>query len=185
MWKPLGNIRSNTSNVLASILFVFGWGWFLYQGVIDPLGGINSLWPIFGIANQLLAVMALAFGTTVLIKMGRVCYLWATLAPLAWLFIVTMSAGWMKIFSLDPRLGFLSAASVLRDKIIAGGEAAQIAEWSRLLFNNQVNVVVTALFMALVLAIVGACAREWFLLLSGAKKPVLHETEYIALAASQ
>lgn len=182
-WKPLADTKSNFSNVLASALFVTAWGWFLYQGVIDPLGGINSLWPIFGIANQLLAVIALAFGTTVLIKMGRARYTWATLIPLAWLFTVTMTAGWMKIFSPDPRLGFLSAAEALRAKIAIGGAAGQLAEWRHLLFNNMVNALVTSAFMVLVLCIVGACARQWWLLLTKSKPAVLHESEYVALSA--
>ncbi len=183
VWRPLANTQSNTSNVLASAMFVAAWGWFLYQGVIDPLGGINSLWPIFGIANQLLAVIALAFGTTVLIKMGRARYAPVTLAPLAWLFTVTMTAGWMKLFSPDPRLGFLAAAGGLRSKIAAGGAAAELAEWRHLLFNNMVNVFVTATFMVLVLCIVVACARQWWLLLTRAKRPDLRESEYVALPA--
>jgi hypothetical protein len=134
------------------------WGWFLYQGVVDPLGGINSLWPIFGVANQLLAVIAFALGTTVLIKMGRTRYLWVTLAPLAWLLSVTMTAGWMKIFSADPRLGFLSAARDFAAKIEAGGTAAQVKQWSQLLFNNQVNAVVTGAFLVLVATVVITCA---------------------------
>jgi carbon starvation protein len=182
-WKPLANTGSNFSNTLASALFVSAWGWFLYQGVIDPLGGINSLWPIFGIANQLLAVIALAFGTTVLIKMGRTRYAWTTLLPLAWLFTVTLCAGWLKIFAADPRLGFLSAAAGLQSKITAGGTADQIAEWRQLVFNNYVNVAVTAAFLLLVLAIVASCAREWWLLLSGRKQSVLRESPYVPLPA--
>ncbi|HPA18849.1 MAG TPA: carbon starvation CstA family protein [Verrucomicrobiae bacterium] len=183
IWRPLADTRSNVSNVLTSALFVATWGWFLYQGVIDPLGGINSLWPIFGIANQLLAVIALAFGTAVLIKMGRARYIWVTLAPLGWLFTVTMVAGWMKIFSADPRLGFLSAAAGLRDKIAAGGAPEQLAEWRHLLFNNMVNVFVTGAFMVLVLSIVIACAREWWLLLSRTKRAELRESRYVTLPA--
>lgn len=184
VWRPMADTRSNFSNVMASALFVALWGWFLYQGVIDPLGGINSLWPIFGIANQLLAVIALAFGTAVLIKMGRARYMWVTLGPLAWLFTVTMTAGWMKIFSADPRLGFLSAAVGLRAKIAGGGNPEQLAEWRHLFFNNMINVFVTATFMVLVLAIVIACAREWWLLLKKAKRAELREAEYVALPAS-
>ena len=121
VWRPLGETRSTAGNWIASAAFVAAWGWFLYQGVVDPLGGINSLWPIFGVANQLLAVIALALGTTVLIKMGRKRYLWVPLLPLGWLLAVTMTAGWMKIFSADPRLGFLSQAAVLQRQIAAAG----------------------------------------------------------------
>jgi carbon starvation protein len=153
-WKPLANTRSFAGNAVATALFVAAWGWFLYQGVIDPLGGINSLWPIFGVANQLLAVIALALGTTVLIKMGRARYVWCTLAPLAWLLAVTMSAGWMKIFSGDARLGFLAAAKDLSAKIAAGGTPAQMAQWERLLFNNHVNAGVTGAFLVLVAVVV-------------------------------
>jgi carbon starvation protein len=172
----LGHTGSLFSNLTASTLFVGAWGWFLYQGVIDPLGGINSLWPIFGIANQLLAVIALAFATTVLIKTGKTRYLWVTLLPLTWLLLFTMSAGWMKIFSADPRLGFLAAAAALSQQAAAGGTAAQLGEWHQLIVNNHINAVMAALFMGLVLLIVLACAREWFLLLTGRKIPLLHET---------
>ena len=116
----LGDTRTFAGNMAATLLFVGAWGWFLYQGVIDPLGGINSLWPIFGVANQLLGVMAFSLGTTVLIKMGRKRYAWVTLAPLAWLLAVTMTAGWMKIFS-DAPIGFLAIARGLQAKISAGG----------------------------------------------------------------
>ena len=184
-WKPLANTRSFAGNTFATALFVAAWGWFLYQGVIDPLGGINSLWPIFGIANQLLAVLALALGTTVLIKMGRVRYLWTTLLPLAWLLAVTMTAGWMKIFSADPRLGFLQAAADLKAKLaVAGGApAAQVTAWQHQLFNNQVNAAVTATFLVLVAVIVLTCARVWWQLLAGKRVAVLHEEPYVAVAA--
>ncbi|ACB74684.1 carbon starvation CstA family protein [Opitutus terrae] len=183
--KPLSNTRSVGGSTLATLLFVGAWGWFLYQGVIDPLGGINSLWPIFGVANQLLAVIALALGTTVLIKMGRTRYVWCTLAPLAWLLAVTMSAGWMKIFGANPRLGFLSAARDLAAKIASGGTPAQLAQWERLLFNNYVNTAITATFLVLVAIVVIANARVWWQLLSGRRAADLHEEKYVAVRVAE
>jgi carbon starvation protein len=165
MWKPLGDTRSFAGNLGATALFVGAWGWFLYQGVIDPLGGINSLWPIFGVANQLLAVIALALGTTVLIKMGRAWHLWVTLAPLAWLLAVTMTAGWMKIFSADPRLGFLSAAAAASSPHQA--------------LNARVDAAVTAVFLILTVVVVLANARVWVLLLAGRRAPDLREEPFV------
>jgi len=183
IWAPLGHTRSNWGNWIASGGFVTAWGWFLYAGVVDPLGGINSLWPIFGVANQLLAVLALALGTTVLIKMGRVRYLWVSLVPLAWLLAVTMTAGWMKIFSDDPRLGFLRMASELKAKIATGGSTQQLADWHQLLVNQYINAAVTGAFLMLVLLVVGVCAREWLLLLNHRHKVVLREDPYVAITA--
>ncbi len=164
-WKPLGDTRSLVGNLAATFLFVSAWGWFLYQGVVDPLGGINSLWPIFGVANQLLAVIALALGTTVLIKMGRARYAWVTLLPLAWLLAVTMTAGWMKIFSRDPRLGFLAAADA--------------ASNPRLALNAHVDAAVTGTFLLLTVVVVLANARVWALLLAGRRMPDLREEPFV------
>lgn len=174
-WAPLGRTDSLVGNAVASFAFVAAWGYFLYNGVIDPLGGINSLWPIFGVANQLLAVIALAFGATVLLKMGKTRYLWVALAPLAWLLIVTISAGWMKIFSADPRLGFLSAAASFQRQLAAGGTPAQMEAWHHQMVNNYVNTAVTASFLILVLLVVGACARTWWSILVLKKNLPLHE----------
>jgi len=185
VWKPLAHTRSSVGNVLATVLFVAAWGWFLYQGVIDPLGGINSLWPIFGVANQLLAVIAFSLGTTVLIKMGRVRYIWCTLAPLAWLLAVTMSAGWIKIFSADPRLGFLAGAKNFAAKIAAGGMPEQLNQWERLVFNSQINAFVTGTFLVLVAIVVVANARVWWQLLAGKRQPVLHEEPYVAVSGTE
>jgi len=178
-WKPLGNTRSLPSNVFATTLFVAAWGWFLYQGVVDPLGGINSLWPIFGIANQLLAVIAFAFGTTVLIKMKRARYAWVTLMPMLWLTAVTMTAGWMKIFSPLPGLGFLAHADLLESQRASAG-AADLAGLDRRIFNDRVDAGVTAFFLILVAIVVLANARVWVQLLAGRRQPVLHEEPYVA-----
>ena len=164
LWKPLGEVHSGAGNFLGSGLFVAGWGWFLYQGVIDPLGGINSLWPIFGVANQLLAVMALGLATTVLVKMGKGRLAWVTLGPLVWLVVVTFTAGWMKIFSADPRLGFLTA---MRQASAAGQD--------RLAMTNGINAGITAFFLLLVVLVLWACGRVCWLKWRGGK--VLPVTE--------
>jgi carbon starvation protein len=179
--ESLRDTRSVLGGTLATALFVGAWGWFLYQGVVDPLGGINSLWPIFGIANQLLAVLALSLGTTVLIKMGRTRYIWTTLLPLGWLLCVTISAGLMKIFSPAP-LGFLDIARGLEKKIAAGGTPAELKMWATQVFNNRVDVAVTAVFLVLVTIVVIANARLWFQLLAGKKPATLHEDPYVAAA---
>jgi len=166
-WKPFARTDSVVSGWSASILFVSAWGYFLYQGVIDPLGGINSLWPIFGVANQLLAVIALSLGTTVLIKMRKERYLWVTLLPLVWLLAVTLTAGWQKIFADDIRLGFLSAAAHFEQLAQAGGTAKEIATLRHQVFNNYLNAGVTALFEGLVILIVACCTRVWMRLYSG------------------
>ena len=174
VWKPLGDTRSWSANALATALFVGAWGWFLYQGVVDPLGGINSLWPIFGVANQLLAVIALALGTTILIKMGRLRFLWVTLAPLAWLTYVTATAGLEKIFAADPRVGFLAAARSFESQIAAGGPPERLAALARLAHSQYVDTAVTGLFLLLVAAVLAANVRVWLLLLAG-RGPALHE----------
>lgn len=149
-----------------------------------PSVASNSLWPIFGVANQLLAVLALALGTTVLIKMGRLRYLWVTLAPLVWLVAVTISAGWMKIFSEDPRLGFLRIASDLRARLAGGGTELQLEQWRHLLLNQYVNTAVTASFLVLVLLVLAANVQVWWQLLSGRRRPELREEPSIRSSPS-
>jgi len=181
VWRPLGNTRSWPANVLASGLLVTAWGYFLYMGVIDPMGGINTLWPLFGIANQLLAVIAFSLGTSVLIKMGRTRYVWVTVIPLAFLITVTFSAGLIKIFSPDPAMGFLAGARSFADKLAAGGPPGQMALWEKAMHMNQTDAFVAGLFLVFVAVIVLGCARDWYQLLSRRKPVELHESPYVPL----
>jgi carbon starvation protein len=160
---------------------VSGWGYFLYMGVIDPMGGINTLWPLFGIANQLLAVIAFSLGTSVLIKMGRARYAWVTAVPLVFLFAVTFSAGLLKIFSPDPALGFLAGARSFAGKIAAGGSPEQMALWQKTVHMNQLDAAVAALFLVFVTVIVAGCARDWYQLLTRRRPVELHECPYVPL----
>jgi len=188
---------------------VGAWGFFLIQGVRDPLGGINSLWPLFGIANQLLAAIALCLATTILLKMqlqdrpagaprARPAFALITLIPLAWLLAVTMTAGWQKIFHEDPRIGFLAAAKGLDAKLpvleqalavaksagdaVATGLAEKAWHTNRTLhFNNLLDACVAGFFMIMVAAMVLLSAREWVLLLTRRKRAMLRETEAVWL----
>jgi carbon starvation protein len=172
VYVPFGRTSWYPSILLSSSLVVAGWGYFLYQGVIDPLGGINSLWPLFGIANQLLAAVALCVATTVLMKMGRMRYAWVTILPLTWLAAATLTAGWQKVFSADPRLGFLSHARTL------AGSANPAA--SRLIVNDRLDAALAVFFMAIVLVVIVASAREWYLVAVRRKAPRINETPYVA-----
>ena len=163
LWAPLGRTSSLPANLLASALIVAGWGYFLYQGVIDPLGGINTLWPLFGIANQLLAATALALATTLFVKSSRPAFAFATAAPLAWLLTVTMTAGWQKIFHADPRIGFLAQAEALTQKLANGlVPPEKLLETQTVIFNARLDAAVTALFMTLVAVVVLDAARVWW-----------------------
>jgi carbon starvation protein len=181
VWAPIGRVSWYPAVVMASGLVVSMWGYFLYQGVMDPLGGINSLWPLFGISNQLLAAVALCVGTTVIIKMGKARYAWVTILPLAWLAIVTMTAGWEKIFSVDPKLGFLSHARVV-DGLLASNTlppgVQTIADARRLILNDHIDAAVAAFFLISVVVILVASAHEWFIVLSGRKAAVTSEVPF-------
>ncbi|MFY9805418.1 MAG: carbon starvation CstA family protein [Candidatus Acidiferrales bacterium] len=181
IWKPLGKSGSTLGILATSALMVGAWGYFLWQGVQDPLGGINSLWPLFGIANQLLAAVALVVATTILLKMGRTRWIWITLAPMVWLVAITMTASYQKIFDASPRIGFLAQARVLAAQIAAGTiPAEKIALTQRLIFNNRLDAAVTAVLAAMILVLLVEAIGEWIAILSGRKKPVLHESPYVA-----
>jgi carbon starvation protein len=159
----LGATGSLPANLFASAGIVAAWGYFLYQGVVDPLGGINSLWPLFGIANQLLAATALAAGTTILVKSAKPRWALAPALPLAWLLAVTMSAGWMKLFAADRHIGFLAQADYLAGQIAAGAvPAAKLREMHAFIWNARLDAGLTALFMVLVAIVVLDAARVWW-----------------------
>lgn len=176
-WRPLGTTSSWASNTFSSGIFVAAWGWFLYNGVVDPNGGINSLWPIFGIANQLLAVIAFCLGTTVLLKMGhRWVLIPLTVTPLLFLATATFMAGWMKIASPDVRIGFLAAAADLQAKAAAGALSPEkLKQLPELLFNARLDAVVTGAFLLLVAVIVLGSVRVWWQLLRGTRPVALQE----------
>ncbi len=152
----LKRTESLPANLIATALCVAAWGYFLYQGVVDPLGGINTLWPLFGIANQMLAAVALMLGTVVLFKMKKDRYAWVTLLPAGWLLACTLTAGWLKIFSANPKVGFLSHAAKFSDAIAQGvvlAPAKSLEAMGRIVFNDRLDAGLCALFMFVVLSI--------------------------------
>ncbi|MFL5488531.1 MAG: carbon starvation CstA family protein [Gemmatimonadaceae bacterium] len=183
VWAPIGRVSWYPAVVMASGIVVAMWGYFLYQGVMDPLGGINSLWPLFGISNQLLAAVALCVATTIIIKMGKARYAWVTALPLVWLAIVTMTAGLEKIVSADPKLGFLSHAAVVTGSLASGRLPAgvqSVGDAHRLIVNDYIDAAVAAFFLISVVVILVASAHEWFTILSGRKAPRTTEVPYEA-----
>ncbi|MDZ4797785.1 MAG: carbon starvation CstA family protein [Bryobacteraceae bacterium] len=180
VWKPLGRTSWMPGVLMTSAMVVLAWGYFLYQGVLDPLGGINSLWPLFGIANQLLASIALCVATTILIKMHRAKYMWITCVPLAWLLIVTYTAAWQKIFDASPRIGFLAQADVLQKAVDSGAlTAAKIAENQTLIFNARLDAVLCGIFLVLVTVIMVDAIRVWTGILRGTREARVRETPFV------
>ncbi len=146
----MANNRSWLGNMAGTTVAVAGWGFFVYQGVVDPLGGINTLWPLFGIGNQMLASMALILGTVVLFKMKKQRYAWVTILPTVWLFITSMTAGWQKIFHEKPSIGFLAQANKFRKGLDEGviiAPAKSVADMQTIVFSNQINAALCAFFM--------------------------------------
>jgi len=170
---PLGRMTWMPGVILTSAMVVASWGYFLIQGVRDPLGGINSLWPLFGISNQLLATIALSVATTILLKMHGARYAWITFAPLAWLVTVTFTAGWQKIFSPLPAIGFLAQA----DKLAAAGAAG--AATQTLIFNARLDAAVCGVLMALVAVVLADSARVWVGILRGTADAHVREAPFV------
>lgn len=180
LWKPFGRTSWLPGILIASAIIVGAWGFFLYQGVIDPLGGINSLWPLFGIANQLLATVALVVATTILLKMGRLRWLWVTVVPMAALVTITMTASYQKIFDANPRIGFLSQANQYAAQIASGAiPAARIAETQRLVFNLRLDAAVTIALAGMILLMIVEALAQWYGILGLRREAVLHESPYV------
>ena len=173
IYKPLGRTSWYPSILATSALIVAAWGYFLWQGVKDPLGGINSLWPLFGIANQLLATVALCVATTITIKMHRTRYAAVTLVPLAWLVAVTFTASWHKIFDPEPRIGFLAQARVLAAGPVTNATA-------RVIFNNRLDAVVTGVLVAMVTLVLIESVRQWIGVLRGREDARVKESPFVA-----
>jgi carbon starvation protein len=180
VWKPLGRTSWMPGVVAISAAMVAAWGFLLYQGVLDPLGGINSLWPLFGIANQLLAALALCVATTILIKTHGLKFVWITCVPLSWLITVTFSAGYQKIFSPLPALGFLAQAESLENAIRTGMvDAGKLAQTRALIFNARLDAAVCGLLLMLVAIVLVDAFRVWAGVLSGRHEPVTSEAPFV------
>jgi carbon starvation protein len=173
LWKPIGRTSWYPSILATSVLIVAAWGCFLWQGVKDPLGGINSLWPLFGICNQLLATVALCVATTIIIKMGKARFAWVTLVPLLWLVAITFTASWHKMFDPNPRIGFLAHARQL-------ASFPPSHEASRLIFNDRLDALVTGILIFLVALILLESVSLWFGVLAGRKEAKVKESPFVA-----
>jgi carbon starvation protein len=175
VWKPLGRTSWYPSILANSALIVAAWGYFLWQGVKDPLGGINSLWPLFGISNQLLATVALCLATTIIIKMGRPRYAPVTLVPLTWLVAVTFTASYHKIWDPDPRIGFLAHARQLTT-----GATASAPATARLIFNDRLDAAVTGVLILMITTVLVDSLLEWSRVLRGEKAAQVREAPFVA-----
>ena len=174
IWAPLGRTSSYPSILVTSALVVAAWGYFLWQGLHDPLGGINSLWPLFGICNQLLATVALCVATTIIVKMGRARYMWVTLVPLVWLMAVTFTASLEKIFHSNPLIGMLAHAN----QLLATRPVP--ADLARKVFNDRLDAAVAGFLLILVAAIVIESAIHWVRVISGRKEASTREAPFVA-----
>ena len=184
-YAPFAQTNSWTANIACTALAVAGWGWFLYQGVVDPLGGINTLWPLFGIANQMLAGIALVFCCTVLVRMKRLRYVWVAAVPTLWLLVCTLTAGWQKLMHADPKIGFLANArrfseAAARGELIA--PAKSLEQMQRIAFNNTLDAALCLLLMAVLVSMVGFALRAMWVT-RRSEIPMTQEMPHVALAS--
>jgi carbon starvation protein len=181
VWKPMQQTSWYPGIMISSSLIVAGWGYFLYIGVIDPNGGINILWPLFGIANQMLASIALSIATGIIIKQGKIKYALVTGLPLAWLAIVTTTAAWQKVFSPDPKLGFFAAANDLATKLASGVlPADRAAVAPTLIFNQNLDGWLTVFFTLVLWLVIGSMLRIAYRRIVGKPVPPSTEAPYVA-----
>lgn len=183
---PMKRTDSWAASLIATGLCVTGWGYFLYQGVVDPLGGINTLWPLFGISNQMLAGIALILATCVLFKMKRDRFAWVTVVPTTWLLICTLTAGWQKVFDANPRVGFLAHAQKYQAALDEGkllAPAKSIEQMRQVIFNDYVDAGLAAMFMLVVVSVLVFGIRT-VLKARAAHQPSVKESAYEALPAS-
>jgi carbon starvation protein len=181
VYEPFRNASWLPGNIITSAVICAAWGYFLVVGVLDPLGGINQLFPLFGIANQLLAAVALTVATTILLKMGKLKYIWVTLIPLAWDAVVTLTASWQKIFHEDPRIGFFAQRSAAQEAY-ANGEpftgASTLAQTEQIITNATVDGILSIIFALAIIVVIADAARVWVGLIFGDKEPEMHEAPY-------
>jgi carbon starvation protein len=185
VYKPFANQNWKPGQWITSAVVVLAWGYFLYAGVTDPLGGINQLFPLFGIANQLLAAVALTVATTILIKTGRAKYAWVTLIPLAWDAAVTLVASWQKVFSPDPKLGFFAqrdkyAAALEQGEVLA--PAKDIGQMHTVVLNSTVDGVLSVLFAVLIIIVIVNAMLVWYRALTSSE--TLPSTEVPAVPST-
>jgi carbon starvation protein len=170
VWKPIGRVSWKPGLWLTSAVVVAAWGYFLWTGATDPLGGINQLFPLFGIANQLLAAVALTVGTTILIKSGRLKWAWVTALPLAWDAVVTLTASWEKVFSDNPKLGFFAQRDAFQQALDDGkvlAPAQNIGDMEQIVTNSTVDGVLAAFFAVLIIVIIADAMRVWIGIIRG------------------
>jgi carbon starvation protein len=181
VYRPFARTSWLPGNLVGSGLIVAAWGYFLYVGATDPLGGINQLFPLFGIANQLLAAVALTVATTIIIKSGKLRYAWVTLLPLAWDASVTLTASWMKIFSGDPKIGFFAQRAAAQEAAANGelyGAATTQAQVQQVILNSTVDGILSIIFALAIIIVIADAARVWIGIIRGRERPVLKEAPY-------
>lgn len=186
IWKPFGQTSWYPSVLVTSAIVVGAWGYFLYVGVLDPNGGINILWPLFGISNQMLAAIALSVATGILVKSGKLKYAWVTGLPLAWLAIITTTAAWEKIMSPDIRVGFFAAANELATKLAAGAlPPEKVAIAPQLIFNQRLDGWLTFFLVGVLWIVIADTLRVSIRYLRGRSVPSLTESGYVQTQLAQ